>query len=100
MAYHNNAEIARLFWPAMKGTLEMGQPADVIVMDYKPFTPLTAGNLPWHLLFGMTGGMVTHTICNGKMLMADRKLLALDEAEIAAKAKEAAVRTWERVEAL
>jgi putative selenium metabolism protein SsnA len=97
MAYHNNAEIARLFWPAMKGTLEMGQPADVIVMDYKPFTPLTAGNLPWHLLFGMTGGMVTHTICNGKMLMADRKLLALDEAEIAAMAKEAAVRTWERV---
>jgi hypothetical protein len=31
------------------------------------------------------------------MLMADRKLLALDEAEIAAMAKEAAVRTWERV---
>jgi putative selenium metabolism protein SsnA len=100
MAYRNNAEIARLFWPAMKGTLEIGQPADVIVMDYAPFTPLTAGNLPWHMLFGMNGGMVTHTICNGNVLMADRKLLTLDEAEIAAKAKEAAARVWERVKEL
>jgi putative selenium metabolism protein SsnA len=98
MAYRNNAEIARLFWPAMKGTLEVGQPADVVVMDYKPFTPLTAGNLPWHMLYGMSGGMVTHTICNGKVLMADRKLLTMDEAEIAAKAREAAVRAWQRVE--
>ena len=98
MAYANNAEIARLFWPAMRGTLEIGQPADVILMDYRPFTPLSAANLPWHMLFGMSGGMVTHTICNGHLLMADRTLLTLDEAEITAKAKEAAVRAWQNVQ--
>lgn len=97
MAYANNAEIARLFWPALKGTIEIGQPADVILMDYKPFTQVSAGNLPWHMLFGMNGGMVTHSICNGNLLMADRKLLTLDEAEIAGKAKEAADRAWQRV---
>lgn len=100
MAYRNNAEIARLFWPALKGTIEIGQPADVILMDYTPFTPLTAGNLPWHMLFGMSGGMVTHTICNGILLMADRVLLTLDEAEIAAKAQESTRQTWKRVEGM
>ena len=97
MAYANNAAIARLFWPAMRGTLEVGQPADVILMDYKPFTSLTAGNLPWHMLFGMSGGMVTHTICNGELLMTDRKLLTLDESEIVSKAKEAALRAWQKL---
>ena len=82
----------------MRGTLEIGQPADVILMDYRPFTPLSAANLPWHMLFGMSGGMVTHTICNGHLLMADRTLLTLDEAEITAKAKEAAVRAWQNVQ--
>lgn len=41
--------------------------------------------------------MVTHTLCNGRLLMADRVLLTLDEKEIAAKAREAAKRAWQRV---
>lgn len=101
MVYGNNAEIAKLFWPQHTiGTLRVGAQADVILMDYKPFTPLHAGNVPWHLLFGMGGGMVTHTICNGVVLMADRKLTMLDEAEICAKAKRAASRAWKRVQEL
>ena len=53
--------------------------ADLILVDYKPFTPLTAGNLPWHLLFGFEASMVTTTICAGKILMRDRQILTLDE---------------------
>ena len=99
MMYGSNPQIADLFWPGQKvGRLEVGAPADVIVLDYKPFTQLHAGNVPWHMVFGMDGGMVTHTICNGKVLMADRKLLTLDEAEIAAKARLAADRAWKRVQ--
>jgi len=99
MMYRNNPHIADLFWPGQKvGRLEVGAPADVIVLDYTPFTQLHAGNVPWHMLFGMDGGMVTHTICNGNVLMADRKLLTLDEAEIAAKARLAADRAWKRVQ--
>jgi putative selenium metabolism protein SsnA len=97
MTYQNNAEIARLFWPEARGVLEVGAPADIILMDYTPFTQLHAGNVPWHMLFGMSGGMVTHTIVGGEVLMADRQLLTLDEAEIAAKAREAADRAWVRV---
>lgn len=100
MAYQNNAAIARLFWPDARGALEIGSPADIILMDYKPFTPLHDGNVPWHMLFGMSGGMVTHTICNGQILMANRKLMTLDEDEIVARAGEIARRTWKRVREL
>ncbi len=97
LAYQNNASIAQCFWPTLSGSLTIGSPADVILVDYRPFTPLHAENAPWHLLFGVHGGMVTHTLCNGRLLMADRVLLTLDEKEIAAKAREAAKRAWQRV---
>ncbi|MCS7061227.1 MAG: putative aminohydrolase SsnA [Anaerolineae bacterium] len=97
LAYTNNARIAQLFWPELTGTLEIGAPADLILMDYTPFTPLHAGNVPWHMLFGMSGGMVTDTLCNGRWLMRERRLLTLDEAEICAKARELAVHVWERI---
>ncbi len=98
MAYHNNAEIAQLFWPDQRlGALQAGAAGDVIVVDYTPFTRLDAGNLPWHMLFGMSGGMVTDTVCNGRVLMRARQLLTLDEGAIAAGARRAADRTWARV---
>jgi cytosine/adenosine deaminase-related metal-dependent hydrolase len=101
MVYDNNREIARLFWPKQHlGALEQGARGDAIVMDYRPFTPMTTGNLPWHMLFGMSGGMVTDTICNGRILMRKRELLTLDEAAINAKARQAALRAWKRVQAL
>ncbi len=42
--------------------------------------------------------MVTATIVAGKPLMYQKKLLTLDEAEIAQKAMENAVQTWQRFE--
>lgn len=100
MAYANNAKIAQVFWKPKIGELSVGAPADIILLDYVPYTPLTAGNFPWHLIFGMDGTHVTHTICAGKLLMQDRQLLTLDEQAIAAKAKEAAKKVWKRVQAL
>jgi len=40
---------------------------------------------------------VTATMVDGKLLMKDRRLLTLDEAEIAAKAREQAQKVWERI---
>jgi len=100
MAYANNAKIAQVFWKPKVGELSVGAFADVILLDYVPFTPLTAGNFPWQLVFGMDSGHVTHTICAGKLLMKDRVLLTLDEQAIAAKAKEHAVQVWKKVQAM
>jgi cytosine/adenosine deaminase-related metal-dependent hydrolase len=80
----------------MIGSLVPGAVADVILVDYHPFTPLTAGNLPWHILFGFEASMVTTTIVEGKILMLDRRLLTLDETAIAAAARDYAPKVWER----
>ena len=100
MAVANNAELANLFFPqASLGVLAPGAFADLIFVDYKPITPLTAGNLPWHIVFGFESSMVTTTICGGKVLMRDRQLEFLDEAEIAAKSRELATKVWDRFSA-
>ena len=97
MAYGNNAHLCRQFFPRPLGELSAGAFADIVFLDYAPPTPLTPGNLPWHILFGVDGAHVTHTIASGKVLMADKKLTTLDEAAIMAKARELAVGVWKRV---
>jgi putative selenium metabolism protein SsnA len=100
MAIYNNAALANVFFPeAPIGVLKPGAFADLIFVDYHPNTPLTAGNLPWHIIFGFQNSMVTTTIVAGKVLMKDRVLLTLDEEKINAKARELAPTVWKRYEA-
>ncbi|MDX1520942.1 MAG: putative aminohydrolase SsnA [Anaerolineae bacterium] len=98
IAFNNNAEIAAIFFPKPVGALAAGAFADIILMDYVPYTPLTDGNYPWQLVFGMDGSHVTHTICGGQMLMEDRALLTLDEQAIANHALQLAPDIWRRVQ--
>ena len=94
----NNARLAQMFFGTRVGELVVGAPADVVLVDYQPFTPLSAGNLPWHILFGFESSMVTTTITDGKLLMRDRQLLTLDERAIAAEARALAPSVWRRYE--
>jgi putative selenium metabolism protein SsnA len=97
MATIHNAKLAETFFPGQViGRLVPGAAADVILVDYHPFTPLTAGNLPWHIIFGFEASMVTTTIVAGRVLMLDRQLLTLDEAAVAAAALDYAPKVWER----
>ncbi|GAB4478231.1 MAG: putative aminohydrolase SsnA [Anaerolineae bacterium] len=101
MAIHNNAALAGVFFPeAAPGLLMPGTAADIILVDYHPTTPLTAGNLPWHILFGFESSIVTTTIAAGQVLMRDRELLTLDEAEITARSREIVPAVWERYQAV
>jgi hypothetical protein len=68
----------------------------LIFVDYHPHTPLTPENLPWQIIFGFHESMVTTTIVAGRVLMHDRQLLTLNEAEIAAQARAQAPAVWER----
>ncbi len=98
LAYENNARIASLFWPRPLGEISPGAYADLVFLDYVPYTPLTAGNLPWQIIFGVDGTHVTTTMVGGRVLMRDRVLLALDEERIAAQAREIAPHVWRRFE--
>ncbi|HCB01764.1 MAG TPA: putative aminohydrolase SsnA [Anaerolineae bacterium] len=99
MAIYNNAELAESFFPNTSiGKIAVGAIADLIFVDYKPYTPLTDGNLPWHIIFGFQQSMVTSTMVEGRFLMKDRKLLTLDEEEIASRAREIAPKVWKKYE--
>ncbi len=96
-AMETNARLVENFFPGQRlGELAEGAQADVIFVDYYPFTPLTVGNLPWHVIFGFESSMVTTTIVDGRVLMRDRQLLTLDEAAISAEALALAPAIWSR----
>jgi cytosine/adenosine deaminase-related metal-dependent hydrolase len=101
MAVYNNADLAGVFWPDLPiGKLALGAAADIIFVDYHATTPLTAANLPWHIVFGFESSMVTTTIVAGQVLMRDRQLLTLDEAEITARSRQLAAEVWQRFQKL
>lgn len=99
MAVQNNAALAQCYFPAAPiGTIAPNAYADLILVDYQSPTPVTNGNLPWHVVFGFEPDMVTTTIVAGKVLMEDRQLTTLDEAQISAHARELSRRVWKRYE--
>ncbi|MCB8948719.1 MAG: putative aminohydrolase SsnA [Ardenticatenaceae bacterium] len=101
MAIYNNAALADMFWPGKKiGRLVEGAAADIIFVDYHATTPLSAGNLPWHIIFGFESSLVTSTMVAGKLLMHNRELLTLDEAEITERSRKLAAEVWQRYEKL
>ena len=98
MLFDNNAELAtHLYKDSGKiGMIEEGAQADLIVVDYQPFTEMTPDNLAWHIQFGFRDSMVISTMVAGKWLMRDRELLTLDEQEINQKAYHLSKNVWER----
>ena len=97
MLFANNAKIAAKYFPHELGVIKAGASADVIVMDYKPFTPFSADNIDGHMLFGMAGRQCETTMCAGRLLMKDRKLLIADEEAENAKTVEVSEKLWQRL---
>ena len=97
MLFANNAKIAAKYFPHELGVIKAGASADVIVMDYKPFTPFSAENIDGHMLFGMAGRQCETTMCAGRLLMKDRKLLIADEEAENAKTLEVSTKLWQRL---
>lgn len=96
MAVIHNAALATETFNSPIGSISEGSKADLIFLDYHPYTPLTEGNLPWQIIFGVDEGMITSTMVDGRFLMRNRELLTLDEEKITAEAIEYAPRVWSR----
>jgi putative selenium metabolism protein SsnA len=100
MQWGNNAALARALWGGRTGDaggISLGARADLAILDYLSPTPITSGNLPWHVIFGIDGKHVRTTIAAGTVLMRNRRMLALDEQRIYAQARETAARLWARL---
>ncbi len=101
MAVTNNALLAsKLLDGIQVGTIAPGAVADLMFVEYEPFTPLNAGNLPWHILFGFRDGMVSSTMVGGHFLMRDRELTFVDERKLAAEARNHAPSVWARYQSM
>ncbi len=94
MLFENNPLIAARFFNRPLGVLARGAYADVIVTDYDPLTPMDGSNANGHILFGMNGRSVITTVCNGRVLMKDRKLLVANEADVMQACRESAAKLW------
>ena len=97
MLFENNPRIAGRFFRKPLGVLKAGAYADVIVTDYDPLTPMDGGNANGHILFGMNGRSVVTTVCNGKVLMKDRKVLVADEKIVMQECRKSAAKLWKSI---
>ncbi|HUI90205.1 MAG TPA: putative aminohydrolase SsnA [Anaerolineales bacterium] len=97
MLLQNNTEICRRQFGLRFGELAEGLPADLAIMDYQPPTPISEANLLGHLIFGLVDATVDTTVCKGKILMKNKKILVLDEERIAARSRELAPKVWKRL---
>ncbi|MEW6222245.1 MAG: putative aminohydrolase SsnA [Candidatus Hadarchaeota archaeon] len=96
MLLENNPKIVQRATGWSVGKIESGAPADIILVDYLSPTILNENNFLGHLIFGLVDATVDTTICNGKILMHDKKLVGLDEKSIAQKTTQLASELWRR----
>jgi putative selenium metabolism protein SsnA len=90
----------QLFGEPLLGTLRPGAPADVTVLDYPAPTPLDAGNLAGHWVFGMASRLVRDVYVAGELVVADRRAVRVDEAMLAVDCTREARRLWDRMQAI
>jgi putative selenium metabolism protein SsnA len=97
----NNVRAARRFFEEPQlGELSVGAPADLIVIDAQPPTPLSGDNLFGHLVYGATEARVRHTVARGRLLLEDFAHTTLNPQEIATRASRISPDLWRRFSAL
>jgi cytosine/adenosine deaminase-related metal-dependent hydrolase len=96
-AFSGNADLAsRVFGPEL-GRIKPGARADLVVLDYRPPTPLDEESLPEHLFWGASRAPVHAVIVNGKLVYQNGEFKHLDEERIRARAREVATKLRERL---
>ena len=70
------------------GTLETGKRADVIIINLQQAKTQPVYSVESAIVYAASGSSVVTTICDGKLLMRDRKVLTVDVPAAIAKAKQ------------
>jgi cytosine/adenosine deaminase-related metal-dependent hydrolase len=96
-ALANNQQMASEAFGVRIGSLEAGAAADLITLDYKSPTPLTAENLAWHFIFGFSSASVENVMVNGSFVIRDRQP-ALDEPVLYEQIRKASEKLWKKLE--
>jgi len=83
--------------PVSFGVLAAGNPADLVLWDYDPPTPLDGANAAGHLAFGMSARWARTVAVAGRLRIKDRTPL-FDAEAIQRKARTQAARLWKNME--
>ncbi len=97
--WRHNYALAGQFFGVPFGKLAPGYAADLVVWNYTPPTPLHAGNLLGHFLFGhISGGLRPDIVVGqGRVLLRDGRVETVDEKAVLAQARVAAERLWSKM---
>ena len=84
------------------GTLEAGKKADIILVDLETAwcNPIRRENVITDLVYNANGSDVTHVWVNGEPVVADKRLLTMDEKEMFREAQKVADRVWHEARGL
>lgn len=96
MLLKNNPAIYTRLTGDKVGRVQADYLADLILVDYAPPTELNGDTLWGHFLYGIADAPVDTTIINGEIVMQNKQIEGIDEAEIARASQLAARETWKR----
>jgi len=94
---HNNPRILSETFGLPLGRLEPGAAADLVITDYRPPTPVSEGNFPYHLFFGLSPAHVRTVLVAGKVVVTDHRLVGVDEEAMAKQAQSVAAQVWKQI---
>jgi putative selenium metabolism protein SsnA len=90
----------RAFGEPLLGRIETGAPADLVVLEYDPPTPLTAENLAAHWVYGISAAHVRDVVVDGRLAVRDRRVVGDEDHDRLAYAAAAAEDLWHRMDAI
>jgi cytosine/adenosine deaminase-related metal-dependent hydrolase len=93
--------VYRRFRDVHRYTREFGAAGDdennLVVLDYDAPTEVTADNFLGHFVFGLDARHVETVICKGRVIVENRRISTVDEAEVLAYAREMAKKLWDKM---
>lgn len=96
MLTRHNPKIASRYFKHKIGIIEKDAYADIIVLDYYPYTPFNEENFYGHFIYGIGSSLVDTTIVNGKILYKNKKLKKIKEEKLFTEASKFAKEVWRR----
>jgi putative selenium metabolism protein SsnA len=89
--------VAQAFDEPGFGTIAPGVPADLVVLDYPAPTPLVEDNVAGHWVFGIESRHVRDVLVGGELVVADGRLVRVDQDKLATDGAADATRLWNRL---
>ncbi|PLX15974.1 MAG: amidohydrolase [Marinilabiliales bacterium] len=71
---------------------------NLVILDYDSPTTIHQNNFLGHFIFGINTNHVNDVISNGKIIVKDRKVLAVNEEEILKFSREQSIRLWKKMQ--